>query len=170
LGQRTRLANKLEGNLFISIHCNHFKDPLIKGAECYFLKPAKSERAIEVASAENQVVDLERDGEVYEELTEENFILLTMATSQYMKDSERWAGLLLEEVSRQAGVPSRGVDQAGFYVLMGASMPAILIECGYMSNSEDARVLSSDRGRQKIADAITASVLKMKMEMEAAAR
>lgn len=170
LGERTRQANAEAGDLFLSIHCNSYTDPMIGGAECYILKPAKSERAIEVASVENQVVELEREAEQYEQLTEENYILLAMATSQYLRDSERWAEVLLDELTHSAGVSSRGVDQAGFYVLMGASMPAILLECGYLSNPEDARVLGSERGRQKVAEAITASIVKMKAEMESASR
>lgn len=170
LGERTRQANSEAGDLFLSIHCNSYSDPMIGGAECYILKPAKSERAIEVASIENQVVELEREAEQYEQLTEENYILLAMATSQYLRDSERWADVLLDELTRSAGVNSRGVDQAGFYVLMGASMPAILLECGYLTNPEDARVLGSERGRQKVAEAITASIVKMKVEMESASR
>lgn len=170
LGERTRQANAEAGDLFLSIHCNSYTDPMIGGAECYILKPAKSERAIEVASVENQVVELEREAEQYEQLTEENYILLAMATSQYLRDSERWAEVLLDELTHTTGVSSRGVDQAGFYVLMGASMPAILLECGYLSNPEDARVLGSERGRQKVAEAITASIVKMKSEMESASR
>lgn len=170
LGQRTRHANSESGDLFVSLHCNSYKDPMIGGAECYILKPAKSERAIEVAAAENQVVELEREAEQYEIMTEENYILLAMATSQYLRDSERWSEVVLEELKRTAGIPSRGVDQAGFYVLMGASMPAILLECGYLTNPEDARVLGTERGRQKIAEAVSASIVKMKSEMESASR
>ncbi len=170
LGERTRQANAEAGDLFISIHCNSYSDPAIGGAECYILKPAKSDRAIKVAARENQVVELERDAEQYEAMTEENYILLSMATSQYLHDSETWAEIVLEELKRDAGMNIRGVDQAGFYVLMGASMPAILLECGYLSNPDDVRMLGAERGRQRIADAITTSIVKMKTEMESAAR
>ncbi|MBL0060519.1 MAG: N-acetylmuramoyl-L-alanine amidase [bacterium] len=77
---------------------------------------------------------------------------------------------MLDELKRDAGMNIRGVDQAGFYVLMGASMPAILLECGYLSNPDDARLLGAERGRQRIADAIAMSIVKMKTEMESAAR
>lgn len=170
LGERTRQANAEAGDLFISIHCNNYSDPAVGGAECYILKPAKSGRAIDVAARENKVVELERDAEQYEAMTEENYILLSMATSQYLHDSETWAEIVLEELKRDAGMNIRGVDQAGFYVLMGASMPAILLECGYLSNPDDARLLGAERGRQRIADAIAMSIVKMKTEMESAAR
>lgn len=170
LGERTRQANAEAGDLFISIHCNNYSDPAVGGAECYILKPAKSDRAIKVAARENQVVELEREAEQYEAMTEENYILLSMATSQYLHDSETWAEIVLDELKRDAGMNIRGVDQAGFYVLMGASMPAILLECGYLSNPGDARLLGAERGRQRIADAIATSIVKMKTEMESAAR
>lgn len=170
LGQRTRMANAESGDLFLSIHCNSYTDPSIGGAECYILKPARSERAVAVAAKENRVVELEREDEKYEDLNEENFILLSMATSQYLLDSERWAGILLDEMKSRTDITIRGVDQAGFYVLMGASMPAILIECGYLSNPDDVRLLGAERGRQLIAESIAASIVKMKVEMEAAAR
>lgn len=170
LGERTRQANAESGDLFISLHCNHFTDPDVGGAECYILKPARTERAIDVAARENQVVDFERDAEQYDALTEENYILLSMATSQYLHDSETWAEIVIDELKNSAGMNVRGVDQAGFYVLMGASMPAILLECGYLSNPDDARMLGAERGRQRIADAIAMSIVKMKSEMEAAAR
>ncbi len=170
LSERTRQANTEAGDLFMSIHCNSYKDPAVGGAECYILKPARSERAIDVASRENQVVELERFSEQYEVLTEENYILLSMATSQYLHDSEKWAEIVLDEMKSSAGMNIRGVDQAGFYVLMGASMPAILLECGYVTNSDDARMLGAERGRQRIAEAIAMSVVKMKTEMESAAR
>ncbi|MBK6909852.1 MAG: N-acetylmuramoyl-L-alanine amidase [bacterium] len=172
LAERTRQANAEAGDLFLSIHCNSNSDARVNGAECYILQSARSERAEKVAQDENRVVELERDGErtKYVEMSEANFILMTMATSQYLLDSERWAGILLSEVSDRAGIMGRAVDQAGFYVLMGAAMPAVLLECGYLSNAEDARLLASDRGRQMLAEAIAGSVVKMKVEMEAAAR
>lgn len=169
LRERARFANDERGDLFVSIHCNSARDTMIRGVETYFLKPARTERAIQAAMRENSVVELENGTASYPELTEENYILLTMATSQYIKDSETWAGKLLQEMSRAAEAETRGVDQAGFYVLMGVSMPSVLAECGYLSNPEDARILSSDPGRHKIAMGIMNSILSMKNTMEMSA-
>jgi N-acetylmuramoyl-L-alanine amidase len=122
-----------------------------------------------VALKENAVVELESNDHEYQEMTEANHILLTMATAQYMKDSETWASLTLDEAKERAGMTVRGLDQAGFYVLMGASMPAILVECGFLTNPVDARNLSAERGRQRLSEAVSAAVLKMKRTMEATA-
>ncbi|RQV99313.1 N-acetylmuramoyl-L-alanine amidase, partial [bacterium] len=169
LKDRSEFANENRGDLFVSIHANSFRDASIGGFECYFLSPARTERAVEVALKENAVVELESSDHEYQELTEANHILLTMATAQYMKDSETWAGLTLDEAKEKAGLSVRGLDQAGFYVLMGASMPAILIECGFLTNPADARVLSAENGRQRLSESIATAVLKMKRNMEATA-
>ncbi|MBU0690821.1 N-acetylmuramoyl-L-alanine amidase [bacterium] len=169
LKDRSEFANANRGDLFVSIHANSFRDASIGGFECYFLSPARTERAVEVALKENAVVELESSDHEYQELTEANHILLTMATAQYMKDSETWAGLTLDEAKEKAGLSVRGLDQAGFYVLMGASMPAILIECGFLTNPADARVLSAENGRQRLSESIATAVLKMKRNMEATA-
>ena len=92
-----------------------------------------------------------------------------MATAQYLKDSETWAALTIEQAEDLAGLNVRGVDQAGFYVLMGASMPAILVECGFLTNPTDARTLSSEQGRRRLAQSISNAILKMKRSMEATA-
>jgi N-acetylmuramoyl-L-alanine amidase len=169
LKDRTEFANRNRGDLFISIHADSYRDASIGGFECYFLSPAKTDRAIEVALKENSVVDLESASHAYQDLTEENHILLTMATSQYMKDSETWAALTVEETEDLARMKVRGVDQAGFYVLMGASMPAILVECGFLTNPGDAITLTSERGRQRLARSISTAIFKMKRTMEATA-
>ncbi|MDD5087832.1 MAG: N-acetylmuramoyl-L-alanine amidase [bacterium] len=169
LRERARFANDERGDLFVSIHCNSARDTSIRGVETYFLKPARSERAIQAALRENSVVELENGTGSYHELTEENYILLTMATSQYIKDSETWAGTLLQEMTRSSESDARGVDQAGFYVLMGVSMPSVLVECGFLSNPEEAQTLATDPGRQKIAMGIMNSILSMKNTMEMSA-
>jgi N-acetylmuramoyl-L-alanine amidase len=166
LGERTTFANANRGDLFISIHCNSSKIRTARGTEAYFLSPARTESAVEVAVSENSVVQLEDNAGQYHDLTDENYILLTMATSQYLKDSEDLAGLALKEVVRSTPLSQRWVDQAGFYVLIGASMPAILFETGFLSNPEDEKFLASKRGRQKVADALARSILQLKSQLE----
>ncbi len=166
LQQRTRLANEKQGDVFISIHCNSHRDKSVRGIETYFLSPARTSRAIEAALKENSVVDLEDDTSGYQPLTEASFILQSMATSQNLRDSEAWAAAAERAASLATGLESRGVDQAGFYVLMGASMPALLVECGFLSHARDVALLSSASGRQKLANALAASILSLKTRLE----
>jgi N-acetylmuramoyl-L-alanine amidase len=77
-----------------------------------------------------------------------------MAHSAYMKYSEKFAELLHNQFSNDFSLESRGVKQAGFYVLVGASMPSVLIESGFLSNKTDAEYLKSTKGQDEIASAI----------------
>ena len=96
--------------------------------------------------------------EKYQQLTEENFILVAMAQSAHVKASEVFADLAQKEIESRTGIPNRGVKQAGFYVLVGAAMPNVLVESAYLSNREDERMLKSDAGQQKIAEALFRAV------------
>jgi N-acetylmuramoyl-L-alanine amidase len=169
LQDRTKFANEKRGDLMVSVHCNSSRSADSRGVEAYFLKPARTERAVDAAMRENDVVKLESGDAQYQDLTQDNYILLTMATSQYMRDSEVWAAQIVRLASTSVGLESRGVDQAGFYVLMGASMPAVLVENGFLTNPNDAKILASERGRQRIAEALAESVLRMKSDLEGSA-
>ncbi len=168
LYRRGQIANESEGKLFISIHCNSTerKPSSANGFEIYLLRPGKTEDAIRIAEKENDVVKLEKDYEDrYQELTEENFIILTMAQSSYVKASERFAEMLEETMSAQMEGQRQPVKQAGFYVLVGASMPNVLVETGYLSNVKDERFLSP-AGQKKIAQAIVNGLIGYKNEYE----
>lgn len=169
LYRRGQIANENEGKLFISIHCNSTerKPSSANGFEIYLLRPGKTEDAIRIAEKENDVVKLEKDYEDrYQELTEENFIILTMAQSAYVKQSERFAEMLEETMSAQMEGQRQPVKQAGFYVLVGASMPNVLVETGYLSNVKDERFLRSPAGQKKIAASILEAVKGFKNEYE----
>jgi len=169
LYRRGQIANEAGGKLFVSIHCNstpHKPHPM-RGFAVYLLRPGRTEEAVAIAEQENAVIELEEGyADRYQELTDENFILVTMAQSAYMKSSEVLAGLVQKEMKHIAGLPNRGVLQAGFYVLVGAAMPNILLETAYLSNREDERFLKSAAGQQKIADAVFRAVKKYRTEYE----
>ena len=103
---------------------------------------------------ENSVIKYEEDPSRYEQLTDENFILVSMAHSSYMKYSESFADMLNSQFKHNTKLKARGVKQAGFYVLVGASMPGVLIESGFITNKKDANYLKSNSGRQQLADAM----------------
>lgn len=171
LYRRGQIANQSEGKLFISIHCNSMprKPNPANGFEIYLLRPGKTEHAIEISQRENAVIEFEEGyKERYQELTEENFIILTMAQTAYMKYSEQFADMLQQEMEASSGMENGGVKQAGFYVLVGASMPNVLVETGYLSNRKDERFLKSQNGQQKIAEAIFNGVKLYKQEYEKA--
>ncbi len=168
LYRRGKIANEAGGKLFISIHCNSTvkKNSNHRGFEVYLLRPGKTQDAIEIAEFENSVIKLEDNPDRYQQLTDENFILVSMAHSQYMRYSERFSDLLNQEWKRGAEIPSLGVKQAGFYVLVGASMPSVLIEAGFLSNKNDEAYLNSAKGQNDIARSISNSVKKYRDHYE----
>lgn len=161
LYKRGKIANENNGKLFISIHCNASinKSNDATGFEVYLLRPGKTKEAIAIAELENSVIEYEEDPNRYQKLTDENFILVSMAQSAYMRFSEKFAELLDKQFARHKFLPSRGVKQAGFYVLVGASMPNVLIETGFLSNKNDALYLSSKKGQQEIAERIFNAII-----------
>ncbi len=169
LDRRGQIANQANGKLFISVHCNAMprKPSPRRGFEVYLLRPGRTDEAIAIAERENSVIELEEGYEQrYQKLTDENFILVTMAQSAHMKASERFAELVSRELDRHLTTANNGVLQAGFLVLVGASMPNVLIETAYLSNREDERLLKSDAGQQQYAEAIFKAIKRYKDEYE----
>ena len=164
LYKRGKIANENGGKLFISIHCNSTpKRPTdASGFEVYLLRPGRTQEAIRIASRENGVIQYEDNPKRYEKLTDENFILVSMAHSSYMKYSEKFSDLLDKQFENNLDFGSRGIKQAGFYVLVGASMPSVLIETGFLTNPKDAAYLKSDRGQSKLAESILTAIKKYK--------
>lgn len=167
LWKRTKIANEANGKLFVSIHANANPNRNIKGYETYLLRPGKTDDAIEVSSRENSVINLEKAGKKkYESLTGENLIMATMAQAMFMKESEDFASVVQDELSKKIKSKNRGVKQAGFYVLIGASMPNVLIEVGFLSNPPEERKLKKAAYRQQIAEGIYKAILKFKKSRE----
>ncbi len=169
LDKRGEIANAAGGKLFISIHCNAMptKPNPMHGVETFFLRPGKTAEAIRIAAEENAAIKYENDYEKkYKTYDADNLILTTMAHSAYVKYSERLAELIENNVSRVAHERDNGVAQAGFYVLIGASMPAVLVETGYLSNVREERFLRSKSGQHLVAKGIADAIVKYKAEYE----
>ncbi|MBS1913666.1 MAG: N-acetylmuramoyl-L-alanine amidase [Bacteroidetes bacterium] len=160
LYRRGQIANERGGKLFISIHCNSMpeKPHPASGFECYILRPGKSDDAASVAALENSVIRYEADQGKYPSRSAENTILASMAQSAFVRYSDKLAHEIRRAMRGRTGIPDRGVHQAGFYVLVGASMPGVLVEIGYLSNRKDSKVLNSRKGREKIARSIAEGI------------
>ena len=167
LWKRTKIANENKGKLFVSVHANGNRNRSARGFETYLLRPGRTGDAIEVAARENGVIELEdsQSGK-YPELTDENLIVATMAQSMFMKESEDLAAMVQTEMQKRLNSKNRGVKQAGFVVLIGASMPNVLIEVGFLTNPTEEKNLKIPSYRQKIAEAIYRSITKFKESRE----
>ena len=165
--ERTQFANEKTGKLFISIHANANHNRKVSGFETYLLRPGKTEDAISVASRENSVINLEEHNKnSYKKLEGTNLIMATMAQSMFMKESEDLASLIQVEIGKRIQSKNRGVKQAGFYVLVGASMPNVLVEVGYLSNRKEEKLLLKKSYRQKIAEGIYEAIIQFKQSRE----
>ena len=168
LWKRTKIANEANGKLFVSIHLNSNPNRRVRGFETYLLRPGKTDDAIEVASRENAVIKMEegKTRKKYNAMTGENLIMATMAQSMFMKESEDLAAYIQEELDPLIDSPNRGLKQAGFYVLIGASMPNVLVEAGYISNPNEERKFKSAAYRQKVAKGIYSGIMRFRKSRE----
>ena len=158
LQDRTKFANANEGDLFISIHTNAAEDRRASGFERFLIGPNKNEAAVRVAARENAALELE--GFSGKKLTNEDLIKATIAQIAFAAKSEEFASLVQNEIKKRVQSKDRGVKQAGFYVLMGASMPNVLIELGFISNPNEEKKLNSSSYRDMLATSIYYAVLK----------
>jgi len=158
LYRRGQIANEAGGKLFISIHCNSMptKPHPARGCETYILRPGRNQDAARVAARENASIRFEKSQERYKGMTEDQLIVATMAQASFVRLSELLARHVQHEVSTATKLKNRGVNQAGFYVLVGSSMPNILFETAFLSNPDDAAYVCSSDGQANIA----ASMLK----------
>lgn len=160
LFRRTQIANEAGGKLFLSIHCNSMptKPHPAHGCETYILRPGRNDDAARVASRENASVKFEQQQRRYEGMTEDQIIVATMAQRSFVRLSESFAASIQHEVTDHTPLADRGVSQAGFFVLVGASMPNVLIETGFLSNRTDAEYLASSKGQAAIASSIASAI------------
>jgi N-acetylmuramoyl-L-alanine amidase len=171
LRDRTSFANKERGDLFVSIHANAHREIASQGVETYFLSSEATDSAArQVAALENSVVQLEKATGRAGRLDVVKAILWDLAQSEFQLESSRLAEVVQDSMTQALRIPNRGVKQAGFYVLGGAAMPAILIEIGFVSNPKEERRLRDSRYRDEIARAIYVGLAEYKRKYDARAR
>jgi N-acetylmuramoyl-L-alanine amidase len=156
LKERTTLANERKADIFISIHLNSSVKKDALGLETYYLDVARSDAASVVAAREN-AVDVNATSDL-------QFILSDLTRNAKRDESRAIATLVLERTvaklkSGGFKVKHNGVRSAPFFVLMGARMPAFLIEVGYLSNSADAARLKNRKYLESLADGIAEGLL-----------
>ncbi len=167
LWKRTQIANNAEGDIFISIHANAAKPhSATKGFETYLLRIGKTEAAIDVAKRENETIKLEEELHDYIDFTDAKMIVASMTQNSAMKSSEFLAESIQKNLSKRLKSKNRGVKQAGFHVLVGASMPNVLVEVGFVTNKDEARSLSKSQYKREIAKGIFESILDFKNKYE----
>ena len=150
LEARTKIANDSRADLFVSIHANASTIRTISGVETYFLSFTTSKEALDVAARENATSD--------RSVFELRDLLQKIALQDKIDESREFAMRVNAALYRVWGpvgtTRNRGVKKAPFVVLIGASMPSILTEIGFLSNPRDEKELRKPETRQKIAEAL----------------
>jgi N-acetylmuramoyl-L-alanine amidase len=154
LRERTSFASRQRADLFVSIHANAHPQAVSEGVEVYFLSSEASDsQARHTAALENGVIQLESPASRQKSDLLKS-ILWDLAQSEFQQESSVMAETVLDSMTRSLSLVPRGVKQAGFYVLGGAPMPAILIEIGFVTNRKEERKLATPEYREAVARAI----------------
>ncbi|MCG6924917.1 MAG: N-acetylmuramoyl-L-alanine amidase [Acidobacteria bacterium] len=164
LDDRTAIANNYKADLFVSIHANAVRARGAKGSEVYFLSyQASDEESRRMAQMEGAAEPL---GSV-EPGSDLAVILWDMAQAEHLEESSALATRIQEELAAVTGSESRGVKQAPFRVLVGAAMPAVLVEVAFISNPEEEKLLGSGAYQAKIARALMRGIARYRRERAA---
>jgi N-acetylmuramoyl-L-alanine amidase len=167
LEKRTAFANMNKADLFISLHINAHKQPDVHGFETYFLNMATDERAVLVAARENATSE--------KSISDLQSILNDLMLNTKISESSKLAhevqrGVLGQVKRRYEDIRDLGVKQAPFYVLIGAEMPAILVETGFMTNPVERKRLQSQKYLETLADGIAAGIERYMKSLSKSAR
>ncbi len=161
LDDRTALANHEKADLFLSIHANSSRASGAHGSETYYLSLEASDKiAQEVANQENEVQAPapQAPGAAGARDPSLDFILWDLAQSAHLKESSELAEAIQEELNALSGTQNRGIKQAPFRVLVGATMPAVLVETAFISNAEEEKKLGNPAFQQSVAEGIAKAV------------
>jgi len=152
LEERTAIANTKNADLFISIHTNSHRDRRASGIETYFLNLATDDEAIRVAAIENATST--------KNISDLQNILYDLVQNAKINESSRLAGhvqgSMIKHLKRQrySRINDKGVKQAPFYVLLGAQMPAVLVETSFISNPRECKRLVNPKYQERLCEAI----------------
>ncbi len=170
LDERSRIANEANADVFISIHVNSLENPSVYGTSSWVMGLHVSQENLKIAQRENSVIKYEDDHnrkyEGYDPHSAESFIIFSLMQNEYIDQSLNLASLIQNQFKKRLGRKDRGVHQAGFVVLWKTSMPAVLVETGFISNEKEERFLASVQGQDYIASAIFRAFRSYKQRIE----
>lgn len=160
LYKRADIANKAHADMFISIHTNSAKGKSANGAETYLLgvEDNRTSANLNAALEENKAILLENDYQAhyegYDPKSPESMIIFEFMQNEYQKESLKMATFAQNQMVKSARRPDRGVHQAGYLVLWKSTMPSILVELGFISNDNECRYLTSQKGIDEMAQSL----------------
>ncbi|MCF6241497.1 MAG: N-acetylmuramoyl-L-alanine amidase [Bacteroidales bacterium] len=170
LFKRAEIANKNNAQVFISIHVNSNEKSSYTGTSTYVMGVDKSDENLEVAQLENSVIlkekSYKKNYKGFDPNSPESYITLSLLQNAHLEQSLQLAKIVQDQFRTRAGRKDRGVRQAGLVVLWNATMPAILVETGFISNPTEEKYLMTDYGQSIIASAIFRAFREYKNQIE----
>lgn len=170
LDERTAIANRNKADLFISIHCNAAKNKAVFGAETYTIGMHKTEGNLDVAMRENAVILKEENHKEkyqFDPYSIISYIKMSNFQSANQVKSIDFANKVQKQFEERVQRENRGVKQSGFLVLWKTTMPAALIEIGFLTNAEEEGYLKTENGQTYIASGIYRAFKEYKSEVSA---
>ena len=162
LDERTAIANNYKADLFVSIHVNASRARGAKGSEVYFLSyQASDDDSRRTAHLEGAAEPPPGAG------ADLALILWDMAQAEHLEESSALASRIQEELAVVTGSEGRGVKQAPFRVLVGASMPAVLVEVAFISNPDEEKLLVSEAYQARVAASLAKGIERFRRERTA---
>lgn len=170
LKRRSKIANDCNADLFISIHLNSSEDRSARGIETLVLGSNSSEQNMRTAMRENSALKYESDYSVIRETFDptkpESYIIFNLIRNVHLSESLLFASLAQEGMVKATGWRDRKVKQQPVWVLKDASMPAVLVEVGFISNATEERALKGDVTQNSLAKSLFNAFKEYKKRME----
>ena len=158
LNGRAEIANKNKADLFISIHVNGVSSSSARGIETFVMGAEKTANNWQACLKENSVISLEEDFSSkysgFDPNNPESYIIFSLLQNSHLEQSLELASKVQNSLIKTPNSKSRGVKQGPFLVLWKCTMPSILIELGFITNSTDLRYLANKASQQKMAQSI----------------
>jgi N-acetylmuramoyl-L-alanine amidase len=159
LADRSKCGNGRNADLFVSIHANSSPNRAACGLETYFLSEAKTDWERAVASRENAAFQSGDPSAALNAGGDVGLILADLAQNEYLVESSELAARIQEKAVPYVRIKDRGVRQANFYVLRNNFMPAVLVECGFLSNKSEEKLLRQTDHRERLAEGISRGIV-----------
>ncbi|MDF2158398.1 N-acetylmuramoyl-L-alanine amidase [Algoriphagus sp. CAU 1675] len=170
LKDRPQIANNNKADLFVSIHSNSAPSKSAYGTETFVMGMKYFDDNFDIVKKENSVILLEDNYqekyEGFDPTSPESYIMFNLMSKAYFQNSVSLADNIESQFKNRVGRNSRGVKQGPFYVLWTPSMPSVLIELGFLSNTNEEKFLMSKAGQEYMASAIYRSIRDYKNEIE----
>ncbi|MDE5889863.1 MAG: N-acetylmuramoyl-L-alanine amidase, partial [Bacteroidales bacterium] len=174
--ERADIANRNKANLFVSIHINSVSQPSPNGFSVFILGKSNKKGTdmfstnMDVCRRENSVILLEDDYSTkyqgFDPNDPESFIFFNLMQNAHFEQSLMFASKIDGKFAKGPFKGNRGIYQDAFYVLWKTTMPAVLVEAGFISNPEDLKVMNSEKGKEQIAQRLFDAFKEFKVEYD----